>query len=244
MIRSLIIDDNKNHRDYLGEMIRNHFPKIDIVGEADGVEAGIQSIEKLKPELVLLDIQMEDGDGFDLLKRLENISFKVIFVSAYEEYALKAIKFSALDYLLKPVIMEDLQLALDKAESQILQDLRTQLSNLQLNLQSPKNKTIVLKTMDKIYLVEVMEIIRCESDGHYTHMFCREGKKYLVSNPMGDYEEILEEYGFFRIHKSHIVNLSFVESFDKEGYIVLKDKTSLPVARRKKSELLEAFSKF
>jgi two-component system LytT family response regulator len=243
MIRTLIIDDNLNNRLHLSGMIRDFFPNISVMGEADGVQTGIQAINKLRPELVLLDIKMADGDAFDLLKQIENIFFRIIFVTAYEEYAMKAIKFSALDYLLKPVTVEDLKIALDKAENQILNDLKLQLSTLQLNTTSSKNKTIVLRTSDKIYLVEVMEIIRCESDGNYTMFFTKEGQKYMVSNPMKEYEDILGDHGFFRIHKSHIVNTSFINSYDKEGYVVLKDKTMLPVSKRKKGELLELFTR-
>jgi two-component system LytT family response regulator len=242
MIRTLIIEDEHKNRLRLRRMIEEHFHNISLVGEADGVETGIKAINEFKPDLVLLDIKLIDGDAFELLERIGKITFKIIFITAYEEYALKAIKFSALDYLLKPMVVEELKIALDKAEHQILHDLRTQLSTLQLNLQSPKNKIIVLKTLDKVYLVEILEIIRCESDGHYTRIFTREGKQYMVSNPLKEYEEILEEHGFFRIHKSHMVNLSYIDNFDKEGYVNLKDDTSLPVARRKKNELLEKFS--
>lgn len=243
MIRTLIIDDNKNNRLRLSGLINDHFPNISVVGEADGVQTGIQTINKLKPELVLLDIKMGDGDGFDLLKQINNIFFKIVFVTAHEEFAMKAIKFSALDYILKPVTVEDLNIAFDKAEKQLLNDLKIQLSTLHLNLNSSKNKTIILRTSDNIYLLEVMEIIRCESDGNYTLFYTKEGQKYMVSTSMKEYEDILEDHGFFRIHKSHIVNVSFINSFNKEGYIVLKDKTTLPVARRKKSELMELFAR-
>jgi len=242
MIKTLIIDDEVKNRNRLNRMIRDHFPNISVIGEAESVKSGIVAIHNNRPELVLLDIKMPDGDAFDLLERIDNIFFKIIFVTAYEEYALKAIKHSALDYLVKPIIVEELRMAFEKAEDQILNDLKVQLSTLQINLQSPKHRTLVLKTLDKIYLVEIMEIIRCESDGHYTRFFTREGKKYMVSNPMKEYEDILEEHGFFRIHKSHIVNLSFIESFDKEGYVILKDNTTLPVSRRKKNELIEKFA--
>jgi len=243
MISTLIIDDEIKNRNRLKRMIGDHFPNILVIGEAWSVQTGIRAIQELKPELVLLDIKMPDGDAFNLLDNFDNISFKIIFITAYEEYALKAIKHSALDYLVKPVIADELRTALDKAENQILNDLRLQLSTLQLNLQSQKNRTLVLKTLDKIYLVEIMEIIRCESDGHYTSIFTREGRKYVVSNPMKDYEDILEENGFFRVHKSHIVNLSYIESFDKQGYVILKDNSTLPVSRRRKNELIEKFSR-
>jgi len=224
-------------------MINDHFPNISIIGEAEGVESGKKAIEKLRPDLVLLDIKMGDGDAFDLLTQIDNIFFKIIFVTAYEEYALKAIKFSALDYLLKPVDNEDLKIAFEKAEKQILNDLKIQLSTLQVNLNSTQSKTIVLRTMDKIYLVEIMEIVHCESEGNYTLFFTSDGKKYMVSNPMKEYADILEDHGFFRIHKSYIVNVSFIDSYDKRGYIVLKDGTNLPVAKRKKTELMELFTR-
>jgi len=242
MIRTLIIDDEIKNRNRLNRMIRNHFPNISVIGEAESVQTGIEAIRKLKPELVLLDIKMPDGDGFDLLEKIDNIFFRIIFITAYEEYALKAIKYSALDYLVKPVIVEEMRMAFEKAEAQIFNDLKVQLSTLQGNLRSPKHRTLVLKTIDKIYLVEIMEIVRCESDGHYTRFFTREGKRYMVSNPMKEYEDILEEHGFFRIHKSHIVNLLFIESFAREGYVKLKDNTTLPVSRRKKNELIEKFT--
>jgi len=225
-------------------MIGDNFPNINLIGEADGVESGVEAIEKLRPELVLLDIKMGDGDAFDLLEKINNIFFKIIFITAYEEYALKAFKFSALDYLLKPVLNENLKTAFERAENQIMDDLKLQLSTLQLNRQSPKHKTIVLKTSEKIFLVDISEIIRCESDWNYTRFFTREGKKYMVSSSMKEYEDILEDHGFFRVHKSHIVNISSIDNFDKRnGFVILKDKTRLPVSRRKKNELLELFDR-
>lgn len=245
MIRTLIIDDEENNRQRMSNLIADHFPNIEVIGEAEGVETGITAINNLKPELVLLDIKMNDGDAFDLLEKIETVFFKIIFVTAYEEYAVKAFKFSALDYLLKPVAIEDLRSAFIKAEKQILDELRLQLSTLQSNLHSPKNKTIVLRTSEKIYLIETKDIIRCESDRNYTYFFINEQKKHIVSQPLKEYEDILEEFGFFRIHKSHMINLTYVESFDKAdgGSIILKDKTELPVARRKKNELLDLFSR-
>ena len=245
MIRTLIVDDEENNRQRLQMVIREHFPNIAVIGEADGVATALTAIENLKPELVLLDIKMADGTAFDLLQQINPVFFKIIFVTAYEEYALKAFKFSALDYLLKPVTVDDLRDAFMKAENQILTDLKQQLSILHSNMQSTKNKTLVLRTSEKIYLVETKDIIRCESDRNYTFFYVSDRRKYLVSQPMKEYEDILEEFGFLRIHKSHMVNISYIESFDKGegGSIILKDRTELPVARRKKLELLELFSR-
>jgi two-component system LytT family response regulator len=188
---------------------------------------------------------MMDGDAFDLLDRLDTISIKIIFITAHEEYALKAFKFSALDFLLKPVTVEDLRIAFDKAEKQILTELKLQIATLNNNLHNTKNKTLVLRTAEKIYFIDTNDIIRCESDRNYTYFFVNKQGKYIVSQPLKEYEEILQEHGFFRIHKSHMINLSYIESFDKTdgGSIILKDKTELPVARRKKADLLEFFSR-
>jgi len=245
MIRILIIDDEENVRLRLKDMIIENFPQISIIGEADGVESGVKIIKELRPELVLLDIRMEDGNAFDLLEKVKPVFFKVIFITAYEEYALKAIKFSALDYLLKPVSVEDLRIAFEIAENQILAELKHQLSALQTNIHSPKNKTIALRTSEKIYLIDVNNIIRCEAGRSYTYFFVTEHKKYIVSQPMKEFEDMLKEYGFVRIHKSHLVNMAFVDSIDKAygGFLILKDNTEIPVSRRKKNELLEMFSK-
>lgn len=245
MIRTLVIDDEKNVRLRIMDMIRENFPQICVVGEAEGVKSGLEAIKKLDPELLLLDIQMEDGNAFDLLGNLDSINFKIIFITAYQEYAIKAIKFSALDYLLKPVSVEDLRAALRKAEEQILAELKLQLSNLQNNLQTSRSKTLALRTSEKIYLLEINNIIRCEADRNYTYFFVQEQKKHIVSQPMKEFEDLLKEFGFIRIHRSHLINIAYIESFDKSdgGYIILKDKTEIPVSRRKKNEILEIFAK-
>lgn len=245
MIRTLIIDDEKNVRLRIRDMILENFPHITIVGEADSVHSGIEAIEKLHPELLLLDVQMADGNGFNLLERVQPVSFKVIFITAYEEFALKAIKFSALDYLLKPVSVEDLRSAFEKAEKQLFAELKQQIASLQNNLQSPKNKTIVLRTADKIFLLETGDIIRCEADRCYTTFFVSGDKKHIVSQPMKEYEDILCDHGFMRIHKSHLINMASIKGFDKAGggSVIMKDGTEIPVSRRKKMELMEYFSK-
>ena len=243
MIRTLIIDDEQHNRQLISDLLQQHFPHISVIGQADGVKTGLKSIRELAPDLVLLDIRMEDGDAFDLLSHIGNIHFKVIFITAYEEYALKAIKFSALDYLLKPVSLIELKLAIDKAEKQIMKDLSVQLSELSNNLQPNQSKRIVLRTAEKLQLIPVKAIIRCEAERNYSMFFLVNGKKIIVSSPMKDFEDMLSEQGFFRVHKSHLVNLSFVESYVKAdgGHIVLTDGTELPVAMRKKNQLMDLF---
>lgn len=243
MIRTLIIDDEKNNRQMIADMLKKHIPHVTVIAEAEGVKTGLAAIRRDHPDLVLLDIRMEDGNAFDLLKQLGNIDFKIIFITAYEEYALKAIKFSALDYLLKPVALEELQQAIAKVEKQISRDLNIKLSELTHNLKPNEKKRIVLHTAEKLQLISVREIIRCEAERNYTMFFLENGKKMIVSSPMKDYEDILSEQGFFRTHKSHLINLAFVDAYMKSdgGYVVLNDGTSLPVSVRKKNQLIELF---
>lgn len=228
MIRTLIIDDEKNNRRKIRELLDNHFPNVQVVGEADGVKSGLEAIINNSPELVLLDIRLQDGDAFDLLNQLGQINFRIIFITAFEEYALKAIKFSALDYLLKPVLLDDLKAAIAKAESQILKELNVQLAELSNNLNASQNKRIVLRTADKLHFIPINEIMRCEADRNYTTFFLDGNKKIVVSGSIRDYEDVLCEQGFYRLHKSHIVNLSYIKSYEKAdgGTVILSDAGS------------------
>lgn len=226
-------------------LLEKHFPNVAVVGTADGVESGFESIGRYSPDLVLLDIRMEDGLAFDLLNKLDHIDFKIIFITAFEEYALQAIKFSALDYLLKPVSLLELEAAITKAENQMIKDLHVQLAELNNNLQSINNKRIVLRTAEKLHIIPVQNIIRCEADRNYSRFYLENGKSIIVSHPVKEYENMLVEQGFFRVHKSHLVNLSFIEEYVKSegGNVILTDGTSIPVAERKKNSLLSIFGR-
>jgi two-component system LytT family response regulator len=245
MLRTLIIDDEKNNRRKIRELLENHFPNVQLVGEAEGVKTGLESIVNHSPDLILLDIRLMDGDAFDLLNQVGKVNFKIIFITAYEEYALKAIKFSALDYLLKPVLLDDLKAAIAKAENQIMNELNLKLLELSNNLNASQNKRIVLKTVEKLHFVPVQDIMRCEADRNYTTFFLTDNKKIVVSGSIKDYEDILCEQGFYRLHKSHIVNLTYIKSYEKAdgGTVILTDGSHVPVAVRKKNQLIELFSK-
>ena len=246
MLRTLIIDDELSNRQYISGLLEKHFSNVEVVGEADGVATGIEAIHTYSPDLVLLDIRMEEGEGFDILSQMGTIDFKIIFITAFEEYALKAIKFSALEYLLKPVTLQDLKKAIEKAERQVIRDLHVQLAELNTNLQSINNKKIVLRSVDKLLIIPVQDIVHAEADRNYSNFFTKNGKKITVSYPLKDYEDMLIEQGFFRIHKSHIVNLSCIESYVRSdgGYVTLNDGSNLPVADRKKAALLEIINQF
>lgn len=243
MIRVLIIDDESSQREYLAFILRNNFDNLHIVGEADGVHSGLEAINKHSPDLVFLDIRLKDGEGFDILKKLNRIDFKVIFISGFQDYAMKAVKFRPLEYLLKPVTIADLKNAIEKAKNRIIEDLKTQMADMQTNIMKVKNRRIILRTSEMIHLIPMRDIVRCEANRNYCNFFLSSGKKITVCQPMKDFEKMLTGLDFFRLHKSHIVNLKFVETFIRAdgGQVVLSDGTALPVADRKKASLLEKF---
>jgi len=247
MLRTIIIDDEAHILQSLEKQVNQYCPNIKIVATADSVKTGVKTIKKYLPDLVLLDIKMKDGTGFDLLKKLEQIDFKVIFITAYDKYAVKAFKFSALDYLLKPVDPVDLIHAVNKAEKLMIYELNTQLDTLADNMQSEdkSKKKIILKTFDNIHLVKIRDILYCESDVNYTRFHLLNGIKIIVSVTLKEYDEMLSEYGFFRAHQSFLINLAHITRFDKSegGYIVLSNDSRVPVASRKREQLLELFGR-
>lgn len=243
MIRTIIIDDEENVRKTLEKLLNKHCPNVRIVSEANSVKSGLKAIKRHHPDLVLLDIKMDDGTGFDLLKQLDPVDFKVIFITAFDQFAIKAIKFSALDYLLKPVDPEDLTEAITKAEKLVVHELNQQLNTLEENIQSQEKskKKIILKTFDNIYIIKIRDIVYCESQDNYTNFHLISDRKILVSTTLKEYDEMLSEFGFFRAHKSYLINLIHIDRFEKAdgGFIVLNDEIKLPVASRKKEQLLD-----
>jgi two-component system LytT family response regulator len=243
-IKTVIIDDEKRARESISDMITLYCPELDIIGNADSVLSGLEIIKTKKPDLIFLDIKMQDGTGFDLLNRIENKNFALIFLTAYDEYAVKAFKFSAIDYLLKPLDPDELISAVNKA----VENNKTNISILIENLNSIKkdSKKIVLKTTDSIHLVNICDIIRLESTGNYTNFYLTNQKPIMVSHTLKDYDEILNEYGFFRVHQSHLVNLQHIIRLDKAdgGVIILTNNEQAPISTRKKDAFLKALSKF
>jgi two-component system LytT family response regulator len=228
-------------------MVEEECSNVKLLKSADGVKSGLKAINEQNPDLVLLDIKMDDGTGFDLLKHAEPINFKVIFITAFDQYAIQAFKFSAIDYLLKPVDPEDLVDAVNRAEQMVQQNLSTQLRVLDENLKSQdlKGKKIILRTSDTIHLVKVSDISYCEADISYTNFYLADGQKILVSRTLREFEDMLKEFGFFRVHKSFLVNLFAISKFEKAdgGYLVMENNDRVPVATRKKEELMGLFER-
>ncbi|MFC2089837.1 LytR/AlgR family response regulator transcription factor [Bacteroidota bacterium] len=247
MIRTLIIDDEKNARNAIREMLLLMFSDIEICGEADGVYSGLKLINETAPDLIFLDIKMGDGTGFDLLRRLENKQFSLVFLTAFDEHALEAFRFAATDYLLKPVDPEDLQEAIKRVRAQkekYSETVDVLLDNLsQKQIQQRK---LVLKTSRSIHLINQEEIIHCESSGNYTHFYLTEGKTLLISKPLKEYDDLLEPLGFMRVHQSHLINLNHVLEIDKRDglTLIMSDNTRIPVSTRRKEFLLQRLDKF
>ncbi len=238
----LIIDDENRTRDFVKKMIDSFQLDLEVFTDGENVETGIEAINRIQPDIVFLDIQMPDGSGFDVLNSLDTKKFEVIFITAYQEYAIKAIKFSALDYILKPIDAEELHSAILTAIDSVdfkKEDL--QYEALENNIQPGNRRKLVLKTQECVYIVDLMEIIRCEADKNYTFFFLNSGKKILVSRTLKDFETMLNGYGFFRIQQSHLINLDYLDRYDKHqgGAIIMKDGSALPLSPAKKDQFFK-----
>lgn len=243
MIRAIIIDDEKPFINTLRANLSGVEDLI-IVGEARGVHTGIKLIEELEPELVFLDIQMSDGTGFDLLRKLDRRDFKVIFITAHDHFAIEAFKFSAIDYILKPIISDDLYAAIEKVRRSLEKEkINLQLSVLMENLNeiSRDKKKIILRESETLHIIKLEEILWCEADGSYTKFYLNDSRKIMVSKHLKEFEDFLSPNGFFRAHRSHLVNINKIRRFDRSdgGIIYLEDNIALPISVRKKERLAE-----
>ncbi|RCW37449.1 LytTR family DNA-binding domain-containing protein [Marinilabilia salmonicolor] len=241
-MKAVIIDDEKNARNTVTSMLTMVANDIEVVAQANGVETGLKTIEQHVPDLVFLDIHMKDGTGFDLLRRLPNYHFALVFLTAHDNYALEAFRFAAIDYLLKPVDPDELEKTIERVRQQKPDNQKVMevlLENMQKTSSSPRK--IALKTSDAIHLIYSDEIIHCESADNYTRFFLNNQKPLLVSQSMKSTEEMLTPLGFLRVHQSHLINLSQISKIDrKNGYHVeMTDGTEVPVAVRKKDMLMK-----
>ena len=245
-LRTIIIDDEAPVRELISGIIQNYCETAEVIATADGVETGIVVIKQHKPDLVLLDIKLNDGTGFDILQQVNELTFNVIFITAFEQYAVNAFKCSAVDYVMKPIHIDELTDAIRKASEKSEQlALSQKLKNFFDNINSKaEDKKIVLKTSESIFIVKVADIIRCEADHNYTTFYLINSKKVLVSKTLKEYEDMLSDYFFFRTHQSHLININHIVSFEKNdgGYLRMADGSPVPVSKRKREELLELFN--
>ena len=243
ILKTVIIDDEQNNIDNLAVLLKQHCPQVSVIATALNADAGENAILQHNPDLVFLDIQMPEKNGFDMLKALKTFSFDIIFVTAYDQYGIQAVKFSAIDYLLKPINIEDLKTAVQKVVQKNAQKKHNlQLENLINLLQQTQQKQfhrIALQTAKETRFVEPDKIVRCESSNNYTTFFLVSNEKIMTSKPIFEYEEMLKDYGFVRCHQSHLVNKTFIKSWIKEegGYLLMEDNAQIPISRQKKDSL-------
>ncbi len=243
MIKLVLVEDEQEIVSLLKKIIADYCPDFSIIGTASDFNSAKILLQETKPDIALLDINLPGGNTFDILKSLPNIAFKVIFLTGYEEFAIQAIKFCAIDYLLKPLDPAELIKALHQGAKSIKDENDKQkLEAFFRNIGEPArdHKVIVLKTSESIHIVEVSDIVRCESDSSYTTFFLSDGQKILISKPLKEYDELLSSFHFFRVHQSHLVNMKYVKKFEKAngGFIVMRDGSNVPVSFRKKDALI------
>lgn len=242
MINLIIIDDEERARNLLIQLINQNFLQFNIMSTASNIKDAYFEITQKKPDLILLDIQMSGGNGFDLLEMFEEINFKVIFVTAYEQYAIKAIKFAAIDYLLKPVDVNELKKTLENFE-RVNQHLQIkQISQLKSELKNKfSSETLIINTIRETYCLQLQQILYCKSDGMYTEFHLDDERVIVASRNIKEYDELLENSGFFRIHKSYLANLCHIININRvsELSVSISNKKTLPLAFRRKVDFIK-----
>jgi two-component system LytT family response regulator len=244
MIKAIIVDDEAKSRTTLSALLTRHCANVTVVQMADSVETALTAIEKNRPDVVFLDIEMPFASGFTLLEQIKNPDFEVIFCTAYDAYAIKAIKFSALDYLLKPVDVDELIAAVNKIEEK-KKKAKNEFPDFELLLSNLKQKAnsgrIAVPSFDGLQMINVADIIKCTASESYTQIFLQNGNKIMVSRILKEYDDLLSEMNFFRVHNSCLINLAHVVKYIKGdgGYVIMTDGESVEVSRRKKNRIAQ-----
>ena len=242
MYHTVIIDDDNLARKGLKLILEKNFKEIEILGEANSVASGLSLINEVEPNLVFLDIEMPDGTGFNLLEQLPEVNFRVVFTTSYSEYAIAAFKYSAFDYIVKPVLIENVRSIIDRINDipVLIEKKRVEVLKNNLSLGNEEDQTIALPDINGFTIVKVRDIVRCEGDRNYSRVFFVNGTSVLVSRTLLDFDNLLVQHGFFRIHRSHLISLKNVNRYLKTdgGLVEMIDKTQLPVSPKFKEELL------
>lgn len=243
MVKVIIIEDEPDLREINRRLLKNNFNDVEIVGETDSVEGGIDLIQRLKPHLVLMDIEIKGGTGFDILQKVKPYDFKLVVVTAFNQFAIKAIKFSAFDYILKPINETEFITAVENAleiigSGHMEQQMETLIDIYERKTQAKK---IVLRTNKAVHIVGIADIEYCNSDNSYTSFYLTTGEKIMVSKSIKEFAEILEECNFFRPHQSYLINLNAVKRIDKAdgGFVILKNGSEIPISSRRKQVIFE-----
>ncbi len=242
MVRSIIVDDELKSRESLKILIEDYCEGITVETTCQNVAEAVQAINDVKPDVVFLDIQLQGETGFDLLSKFRNFEFEVIFTTAYTEYAIKAFKFSAIDYLLKPIDIGDLRKAIEKVARNKGDAVTDRLQQLLQNLRngSPDNYKLALPTSDGLVFVKVHDILYCQASSNYTEIFMADDKRYVVSRTLKEYDDMLGEQNFYRIHHSYLINLNGIKKYvrGEGGYVIMSNDKSLDVSKRRKEGFL------
>ncbi|HRH47336.1 MAG TPA: LytTR family DNA-binding domain-containing protein [Panacibacter sp.] len=240
MIKALIIDDEESAANVVRILVQQYIPAITELHLSIGAADGLHAIKTIKPDLVFLDIEMPLMSGFDVLEKFPSHPFEVIFITAYDHYAIKAIRYSALDYLLKPVDVSELQSAVERftEKRRSAEDNKARYENLLQNLKKEENDyKLAVATTDGTYFYPTNEIIRCEATGNYTKIFLQGKKTVITSRTLKEYDELLAEQGFHRIHRAHLVNKKYISSITNDHNLQLTDGSEVEVSRRKWDEI-------
>ncbi len=248
-MNAIIIDDEKSQREVVRKLVEKNHENIEIIAEAQSVKTGIETILKHQPELIFMDIELLDGTGFDILEHVRHLNFKLIFVTGFNDYAIKAFKYSALDYILKPINTVDFYNAVRKAvaeinHSQEMAQLEVLLDNYKNNI--PEKHKIILKNQERMYIVDCQSIIRCQSENSYISFYLDDGEIITVTSSLKEYEDILSQFKFFRVHQSHLVNINHIKEFNKRkgGNITMIDDSKIPLSQRKRLQFLDFIKHF
>lgn len=246
MIRTIIVDDETKSREIVREILSQYCEQVEIVGEARSAAEAKQLIEHIGPDLVLLDIFMPNGTGFDLLQQISPISFEVIFITAYDEYAIQAVRSCALDYLLKPVNIMELREAIERARQKIgskLQNKELQVLRENLGQPAPIHHKLAIPDKDGLRFVLMQQIVRMEADGSYTYIYMHNNEKILSTRHLKEYESILSSTVFFRAHHSHLINLEHIRQYQRGegGTVIMSDNSAIQISKRKKKQFMDLF---
>lgn len=245
-MKALVIDNEKNIRETVVDLITAFCPQITSISQADGVVTGLKKIHEINPDIVFTDVEMDDGTGMEMLSKLSDIKFQVIFITAHNKYAIDAFRFSAIDFLTKPINPDELAKSVQKAENSIKNKLYLeQVAVMNEKDSSRLEKKIVLKELDAIHVLKVKDLICCEASGIYTTFFIDNNKQIVVSKNLKEYEEILEPFGFLRVHNSFLINGNRIEKFEKSdgGIVIMEGGHKIPVSQRKRDVLIDFLKK-
>ncbi len=248
VINAVIVDDEQGARDSLAKMVDKYCPQIQVLAKANSMKTALQAIELHQPDLVFLDIEMPNGNAFDLLAQIPELNFEIIFTTAYDHYAIKAIKFSAIDYILKPIDHEELVQAVDRLKGKVSQKetIRKKFDALLTNMKPDTlSKRIALPEADALIFIELNDVIRCEASGNYTTFYLTDGRQMVSSRHLGDYDQMLEDEDFIRAHRTHLINFKHIKKLVKGdvAYVIMDDDSKVEVSRRGKADILDRTSR-